>query len=574
MYHGDSGPQDQAADAAMAALYWQLDYLDLPGEVPFDTAAGLRDLIGRIQAEPAREPRSAPDAREPERLASAAHMISHPRDAAAGKRRHWHASSSDGPPTVRGTALAVIDTGGAEPNPQGKPSSESEPVRLAAGTHWEPALTSREAAKLGIPKNEYKAAFLYARTAAEEHQARGTRRDLWEPTANLNDMLAAPYIAKGEQEMAGRLKSEADPALGRAQGLLENVRETLDKATEYSLPISAPESGANFSVAEAVRCAERHAATIEWDEAAGLHHHRRASPWLRRLAALAPWVEAVGFLTFMAYYLNVPVFQPWLDWLGWSFGATAVTVITVGQAWLVRHAAVEHNYAREARANGHRHQAENGLARRNRFAALTAATAAAITSGMIWRGLAALGTASPGTDAVVVFTAAVTGLLLPVIAYLGVALDGSRVSRERDSLAADLDNDLEAYLKAVSDSRRDLARVAEIGGTLKDKTFPDICATTQEAVDEVYHFYGTVRMFIGALSADPPDKTPLTVHRDIDGNITGGHIGTRIPGTRTVDLSPLLNRVSRLAEIERQAGDLLSRVEALPAHPWGRPRTN
>ena len=44
MYHGNSSPQYQAADAAMRALNRQLDYHDLPGDTPFDTAAGLRDL--------------------------------------------------------------------------------------------------------------------------------------------------------------------------------------------------------------------------------------------------------------------------------------------------------------------------------------------------------------------------------------------------------------------------------------------------------------------------------------------------------------------------------------------------
>ena len=130
-------------------------------------------------------------------------------------------------------------------------------------------------------------------------------------------------------------------------------------------------------------------------------------------------------------------------------------------------------------------------------------TAAAITSGMIWRGTAALGDASFGTTAVMVFVAAVTGLLLPTLAYLGIALDGSKVSRERDSLAADLDDDLDAYLEIIDNSRRDLAGVAEIGDTLKDKTFPDICNTTQEAVDAVYGLYGTVRLLIGGLSAEP-----------------------------------------------------------------------
>jgi hypothetical protein len=317
---------------------------------------------------------------------------------------------------------------------------------------------------------------------------------------------------------------------------------------------------------------EQHDTKIEQDEAAGRHHHHRASAVLQRVAGWAPWVEAVGFLTFVDYYLNVPLLQPWLDWLGWSFAVTVVVVIIIGQTWLVRHAGRSHNHAREARADGNRHEAEPGFTRRNWYIGLTAITAAAITSGMIWRGTAALGKDSVGPTAVMVFVAAVTGLLLPTLMYLGIALDGSKVSRERDSLAADLDDDLDAYLENISNSRRALASTAEIGDTLKDKTFPDICNTTQEAVDAIYGLYGTIRLLIGGLSAEPPPNTAKTISLDAEGTIRGS-IGTSIPGTRKVNFDPLFDRWRRLAKIESQRTDLVNRIDALLPHPWGKSRT-
>ena len=247
-------------------------------------------------------------------------------------------------------------------------------------------------------------------------------------------------------------------------------------------------------------------------------------------------------------------------------------VAIVGQTWLVRHAAKSHNHAREARAEGHLREAGQGFRRRNRYLALTAVTAFAITSGMIWRGTAALGSASFGTTIVMVFVAAVTGLLLPTLAYLGIALDGSTVSRERDGLAADLEDDLDAYSEAISDSRRDLDDATEITGTLKNKTFPDICNTTQEAVDAVYRRYGTVRLLIGGLSADPPSRTTRTINRDAAGNVTG-YIGTSIPGSGRVNLGPFFDRQRRLDEIETQQTSLLGRIDNLPAHPWSTSRT-
>jgi hypothetical protein len=437
--------------------------------------------------------------------------------------------------------------------------------------YWEPALTPKGAAKVGISSHDYDSAVQFARMAVEEHQRTGTPRDSWEPKPLQNDQLADPFIIDGEQELAGRLEAEADPALDEAQDLIESAKASLDEAAEDTLPIAAPEAGANYSVAGAVARVEQDDRKIEQDKAVGRHHHDRAPVLLKRLATAAPWLEAVGFLTFVSYYLNVPLLQPWQDWLGWSFSATVVAVIILGQTWLVRHAGQSHNHAREARADRNHYEAERAFTRRDRYLGLTAVTAAAVTSGMIWRGIAALGNVTVGTTAVMVFLATVTGLLLPTLAYLGVALDGSKVSRERDSLAADLDDDLDAYLETISNCRQDLAGAAEISDRLQDKTFPDICNTTQEAVDAIYSFYAIVRLLIGGLSADPPPKTPQTIGKDAEGNIHG-YIGASIPGARKVNLKPLFDRWNRLTEIEKQRKGLLARIEALPPHPWGRSR--
>ena len=441
------------------------------------------------------------------------------------------------------------------------------------GEHWEPALTPREAGILGIPRNEYEQAALFARTAVEEHQRLRTPRERWEPTPIVNDKLAAPFIADGEQELTSRLGKETDPALDRVQGLVENVKANVDGIVEDTRPISTLESGTNYSVPEAVELVGQHDETIKRDGADGKHHHQRVPMLFQRLATWAPWLEAVGFLTFVTYYLNVPLFEPWQDWLGWSFAVVVVVVIILGQTWLVRHAGKSHNHAREIYLNGHRIEGEREFTTRNQYLAGTSVTAVAITGGMIWRGTAALGNASIGTTALMIFVAAVTGLLLPTLAYLGIALDGSTVSRERDSLVAELDDDLDDYLEAIGDSRRDLADVAETGDTLKNKTYPDICHATQEVVDGVYGFYGTVRLLVGGLKADPPTRTTKTTDVDTAGNTTG-YIGTSIPGTGTVNLDPLFDRQLRLDEIEAQQASLLNRIDTLPPHPWGKSRTS
>ena len=74
------------------------------------------------------------------------------------------------------------------------------------------------------------------------------------------------------------------------------------------------------------------------------------------------------------------------------------------------------------------------------------------------------------------------------------------------------------------------------------------------------------------MSAEPPSKTTKTIGKDAEGNIHGC-IGTSIPGARNVNLDPLFDRWHRLVKIESQRTGLLGRIDALPPHPWGKPRT-
>jgi hypothetical protein len=127
------------------------------------------------------------------------------------------------------------------------------------------------------------------------------------------------------------------------------------------------------------------------------------------------------------------------------------------------------------------------------------------------------------------------------LAYLGVALDGSKVSRECDSLAADLDDGLDAYLETISGSRRYLARVAAIGDTLRDKAFPDICHTTRRQ-SVVSTSCKAPSAFLSA--ACRPTRRPRptkTVGQDA-ADRTRGSIGASIPGAGHVNLDALFAR--------------------------------
>jgi hypothetical protein len=454
------------------------------------------------------------------------------------------------------------------------PMLPAGPAPHAEPETWQPAFTAREAKRFHISRRRYKQFFLWARMVVDHHQPLGTPRQLWEGTANHNDQFVGPYIEDGELELAVRLERHIDPNLDEAHGLLEDTKAGLDAAARHPRPVTTPESGANYTGSQAVELVAVHDRKIEADFHASRQHHRRVPPRVAAIGKVLPWLEALGLLGFVAYFLNVPLLSPWEDWLGFTLGVTIVVVLIYSQTRLVHGGGEKHNAAREAAADGNWREAQRAYHRRNLFVAAGALTAAAITAGLILRGIAVLGDTGPILVALLVFLAILTGLLMPVVSYLSVALDGSKVSRERDSVAADLDDDLETLLETTEDCRRNIAGIAEIRDTLNTKNFPDICNAVQETVDGAYTPYNTARVLIGGLTADPPSKTTRTVEQPgADGRVTG-QIGTGIPGTRTVNLGPLFDRAGRLAELDRQRTGLDQRLAGLPQHPWAKIHTS
>ncbi|CAG7641766.1 hypothetical protein SIM91_02840 [Rhodococcus opacus] len=432
---------------------------------------------------------------------------------------------------------------------------------------WQPTYTEKEAVKHGVPKSMYEKCSLWARTVVEHHQDFGTPRHLWEPPSTQVEHLVGPYIAAGENDLHSRLVSDVDPRLDRAQQAIEQTKARLDTAEQHPYPVTTAESHTTYSGADAVDVVEKATAAIELDFAAGKAHHQRSRPARKRAGTWAPWFEGVGFLAFVAYYLNVPLLEPWQDWLAWTFAMTVVVVIILGQTMLVHHAAESHNRAREAAADGNRHQSEAAYGRRNRYLGATAAVAGAITSGMILRGIAALGNASIGTTVVMVFLAIVAGAVMPMLAYLAVALDGSMRSRERDTLVQDLDADFDEQSRVKDECRDDLELITDITAILTQQVFPDVCTSVQATVDAAHTPYNFGRIQIGGLVADPPTRNHRTINQGPDGTWSGA-ISTGLPGVRGVDLLPMLDRITRLRKLDLERGRLAERLNDIPDHPW------
>jgi hypothetical protein len=437
---------------------------------------------------------------------------------------------------------------------------------------FQPSLTVKGIIRKGFSKYEAREAIHSAHRIVQEHQQRETPREKWEPQATYGEDIAAPFIKAGEEELARQLASKIDTLLGDAGEYNTLGRQKLDELTSKQKPLVAPDSGVRYGVAEAVDRVDELDAKIEEAELAGDPHHRRAPHWLKPAGLLVLWLEFVGCLYFVTYYLNVPLWEPLLDFGAWSLSFAIVFSTILGQTLLVHHGAKEHNHGREAYAEGNEQEGEDAFHRRNCYLGLSVLTATAvIAGGMVLRGMTALAGTDPATKVFMVFVAVAAAAIMPTLLFLGVALDGSRISRERDSLARQLNRDLEVYNQTIEECVQCLERVSNDSDAFTE-IIPEICDEVQTVVDHAYRPYNLLRLLIGGLAADPPVKTSPAISWNDDGTFYG-RIGTSIPGAGDVDLRHLADRYKDLEEIEKKQCKLSAELSALPPHPWGTDRT-
>ncbi|QQS02498.1 MAG: hypothetical protein IPK37_09460 [Austwickia sp.] len=432
-------------------------------------------------------------------------------------------------------------------------TSKSQPAGSNPGN---PALTEKEAGQLGYVKDEYRQGCHWRGLTVEHHIACGTIRSAWTPPPHIGRGISESFVENAVVDMTARLEEEVDEDLAASQASIEDIKADLDALEGRTDPLLTPESGVCYSPADAVLRVHDCDEKIEADEQASKHHHRRAPYWLKKIAPWLPWVEFVGFLWFCAVWLNVPILQPWRDFGAWSLSVALVASIIIGQTWLVHHAGTAHNHGREAFAENNRHEGEKAYRRRNAFIVAAAVTVtAAVTAGMILRGLMTLGEASIGTTTFMIFIAIVAGYVMPTLGYLAIATDGSKVSRERDDLVDQLDARLGDHEALLEGCQANLAAVEETRDRLCTSTFPAIVDSTQAIVDGAYRLYGLTWLLIGGLVGDEPVKIAPTFGIDEQGR-PYGRIGTSIPGADTVDLKPLFDRVNRQGDLDAQRAAL------------------
>ena len=450
------------------------------------------------------------------------------------------------------------------------PSTKIQPAGSNPGN---PALTETEARRLGYSNDEFRQAANWWRMTVEHHLSSGTVRPEWYPPAHVGRGITEPFIDDAASDLTARLESEVDPELELSQASIERTKAALDELEGRTEPLLTVESGVAYSPADAVAHVHELDEKIETDEQDSKGHHRRGPYWLKKIAPWLPWGEFLGFLWFCGVWLNVPILQPWLDFGAWSLALALVTSIIIGQTWFVHHAGRAHNHGRDAFAENNRHEGEKAYRRRNTFIIAAAVTVtAAVTAGMILRGLMTLGEASLSTTIFMIFIALVAGYVMPTLGYLAVATDGSKVSRERDDLVDQLNIRLADHKDLLEDCQANLASVEESRDRLLKANLPAIVDSTQAIVDATYRTYGLTWLLIGGLADVQPMKIAPTFGYDDHGR-PHGRIGTSIPGADTVDLKPLFDRANRLADLDTGRAGLAVRLQSHPDHPWSTHRT-
>lgn len=432
-----------------------------------------------------------------------------------------------------------------------------------------PQYTRREAKRADLcTREEFVLAATFYDYVVRNHLAAGTPRNQWEPQDVVGRQLSASYLHDGRDLLNIRLENLVDSGLDAIDGLCGDVDADIDDVSKLPGDLRTPETNKVYSGRLAVDRVEELTDRVERERASGLRHHDRAPAWLRAISVAAPWAEALGFLAFLTYYLNVPILTPWDDWMGWTFSLILVLYIILGQTWLVDHAARAHNHAREAEADGQKHHAETSRRQRFWYLTVTGLVAVGITTALIERGLDSLGDAEPAVTVVMVMLALTTGLLMPTLTFLGKALDGSKVSRERDALSNDLDDDRDHYEEMMKQIRTDLSLAKDIDHELVEKTVPSILADVQEIVREAQSPYDFLRLQIGGLPSRPERADMATEVVVAVGGHARGPISNGIPGAESISLQPVLDRDLRLAALRSRLETLESRLRQIPPHPW------
>lgn len=445
-----------------------------------------------------------------------------------------------------------------------EPGSSDRPSRESAT----PGLTNGEAKHAGLSPKEHRTARADAALERRHRTKPGTADGPNALPIHIEQVIANAVDA-ARALIQGRSEKEIDPKLAKTAQLLTMATTAIDFANTLPGQHTTSESRTNHTGQNAVRHVERSDEYIAEDNDHSITVHRRHRT-LAIWGRIAPWIDLVGLVAFAAVVLDVDLLDPFKDFLGWLLGVAIPVAVVLSSAFVAVIAGRAHNAGREARAKGHAHRAEEEFGARNRWLVVLAVFALVLAAALVARtrtALAGLDDASAQLAVVVLTALAIAaGIGLLGIAYLGVALDGSRISRERDDLAGKLTKENGAQQAALQTATRALDQVEVLGEQIRLRDALAIAEDAQTLLLQGRRRHELMRLETGDVTA-APSPMPHRVLQEVDGEWRA-ELSTGIPGASTVSLQPLIDRLVRLQALQSRAAVLRAQLDTVHAHPW------
>ena len=424
----------------------------------------------------------------------------------------------------------------------------------------QPALTEKQAVKNRIcSKRVYRRARAWFDLVVVFHLGSGRIRAEREPQPMVGHEIAKPCVERANKTLKGRLEADVDPLVDDIRADHADARDEIATCQSWNATFTTAETRTTRSISQAIAVEDSLTTSIQNDTQAGLTCHRRTSSGFRALAKKLPYLEGIGAMVFLAFYMNIDWTDPLSDILAWSAAVVIVIVAIWLQSRKVNNGASDHNHAREHRGRRNLHAADASEAKRNRNLIIATVISLVLTGGLVLR-------ATSSTDLgislfVITALAIVAGFGMPILAFIAVAFDGSSLSRERDELVRFLDGNKASYDMHKSRAGTLIDRADDVHKEILQAVVPAIRDATDDDLEPARHEYSLVRLLLGLPEAKPPSSEAAAP----------GALSTRILGADDVDLRSLRSRGDVLQHLLIERNQLSDALAQIPEHPWTRP---
>jgi hypothetical protein len=396
------------------------------------------------------------------------------------------------------------------------------------------------------------------------HRQVRTPRHQWEPTEAACHLLCAHYDQEATERLEQVCADDLDPAIRNVEGMGTEIETLFRDLIDRDPKLTSSETGLVYTEVDAVTQVERSQTKINADVRRGRSHHKRVPTWVRVLGKIMPYGEGLGLVVLLTFWLNVEWTRPLVDPLTWTLALVVVlatllfiprVVERAAEGWNKRREAIAENQADARRAATRRLLSNGGIA---------LVVSLAIVTGLIERALAVIDNTIPQSMLVLIMALCIiAGLAMPAVSFIAIAWDGSSYSRENDDLIDQLDagqaedQDLRSKARSLDDA------CSQEETRINTEVAPAILRVAIDIANEAWRAYVWLRVQIGGLPSAPPRRPEQDLTADQPTSIETG-----IPAAEPIRLEPLVSRGLRIEELRRRRGELMTKLDELPAHPW------